>query len=96
MKQKKLWPLVVLLALLLPAPFLFNPQATFDQGSDDQLIGVIEKIDPQYTPWTDNLWEASGEIATLLFSLQAAIGTGIIGYFIGLSKGKKTGLDQLQ
>jgi len=38
-----------------------------------------------YKPWFSPLWEPpSGEIETLLFSLQAAIGAGIIGYIAGL------------
>ena len=30
----------------------------------------------------------SGEIESLLFALQAAIGAGFIGYFIGYTRGK--------
>ena len=36
-----------------------------------------------------SIWEPpSGEIESLLFALQAAIGAGFIGYFIGYTRGK--------
>ncbi|HCX63202.1 MAG TPA: energy-coupling factor ABC transporter substrate-binding protein, partial [Clostridiales bacterium] len=48
------------------------------------------EINPDYEPWFSPLIEpASGEIESLLFSLQAAIGAGVIGYFYGLVKGKR-------
>ncbi|NLN22191.1 MAG: cobalt ABC transporter substrate-binding protein CbiN, partial [Syntrophomonadaceae bacterium] len=35
-------------------------------------------------------WEPpSGEIESLLFALQAAIGAGFIGYYLGFVKGRK-------
>jgi len=40
-------------------------------------------------PWFESLWEPPrGEIESLLFVLQAAIGAGFIGYFIGYMRGK--------
>ena len=45
---------------------------------------MVGEIDPSYTPWFEPLIEpASGEIASLLFALQAAIGAGVIGYYLG-------------
>ena len=58
-------------------------------GADDAAEGVIEQIDPNYQPWFSPIWEPpSGEIESLLFALQAAIGAIIIGYFIGYYKAK--------
>lgn len=82
--------LVIILAVL---PLLFQKGAAFG-GSDDQAESAITKIDPSYQPWFSSIWEPpSGEIESLLFSLQAAIGAGFIGYFIGFyrGKGKKSG-----
>jgi cobalt/nickel transport protein len=65
-------------------------------GSDDQAEGVISDITGgSYQPWFHSIWEPpSGEIESLLFSLQAAIGSLIIGYFLGyyraLAKSKKS------
>jgi cobalt/nickel transport protein len=37
-----------------------------------------------YTPWYQSIYEPpSGEIESLLFALQAAVGSLIIGYFLG-------------
>jgi cobalt/nickel transport protein len=33
----------------------------------------------------------SGEIETFFFALQAAIGAGIVGYYLGFVKGRKAG-----
>ena len=43
-----------------------------------------------YEPWFNSIWEPpSGEIESLLFALQAAIGAIIIGYFLGYWRGQK-------
>ena len=47
---------------------------------------LIGSINPDYKPWFSSLIEpASGEIASLLFALQAALGAGVIGYWLGVS-----------
>jgi cobalt/nickel transport protein len=62
-------------------------------GSDalaEQKIGEI--TGGEYVPWFSPLWEPpSKEIESLLFSLQAAIGAIVIGYFVGYYKGRKEG-----
>ncbi len=83
--------LLLLLAVivLITSPLIFVKNAEFG-GADGQAEGVITEINPDYEPWFSPLLEpASGEIESLLFSLQAAIGAGIIGYFFGLVKGKR-------
>ena len=51
---------------------------------------MIGTIHPDYEPWAEPLWEPpSGEIESLLFSLQVAIGAGGIGYILGTFKGKQ-------
>ncbi|GAB4177380.1 MAG: energy-coupling factor ABC transporter substrate-binding protein [Geothermobacteraceae bacterium] len=53
-------------------------------GTDDQATAAITQLAPDYRPWAKPLWQPpSGEIESLLFSLQAALGAGIIGYVIG-------------
>jgi cobalt/nickel transport protein len=75
-----LFVLVVLIALL---PIVFLKEAEFE-GADDQAEDIIAEIDADYEPWFSNLWEPpSGEIESLLFALQAALGAGFIGYFFG-------------
>jgi len=58
-------------------------------GSDDQAEKVIGQIQPGYKPWFKPIFELpSQEVETLLFSVQAAAGAGVIGYAIGLYKGR--------
>ena len=61
-------------------------------GSDVQAIGVIQTLAPDYQPWFDSLFKPpSGEIESLLFALQAALGAGVIGYYAGYVRGKRAG-----
>lgn len=53
-------------------------------GADEQAEHLIKEIVPDFEPWFSPLWEPpSGEIETMIFSLQAAIGGLIIGYILG-------------
>lgn len=53
-------------------------------GTDDQASAAIAAAKPGFTPWAAPIWEPpSGEIESLLFSSQAALGALIIGYVIG-------------
>mgnify|MGYP003530189175 FL=1 len=55
-------------------------------GADGKAQQAIGQIAPDYQPWFAPLMEpASNEIASLLFALQAAIGAGVIGYWLGAS-----------
>lgn len=56
-------------------------------GADGEAEGVITEIAPDTEPWFSPIWEPpSGEIESLLFSVQVAIGAVFIGYFIGKYK----------
>lgn len=81
--------LIVALIILMTIPLLILKDAAFE-GADGQAEEAITDINPDYEPWFSPLIEpASGEIESLLFSLQAAIGAGFIGYFYGFVKGKR-------
>jgi cobalt/nickel transport protein len=78
---------------LLPLWIVERPEAGPDGkvaifgGADDQAKDLIGEINPEYQPWFESLIEpASGEIASMLFALQAAIGAGFIGYYIGVGR----------
>ena len=59
------------------------------EGADGNAAEQIEKTNPDYKPWFSNLYEPpSGEVESLLFALQAALGAGILGYAAGYLKGK--------
>lgn len=47
-------------------------------------------MNKDYEPWFESLWKPpSGEIESLLFASQAALGAGVIGYYIGKKKNAK-------
>ncbi|MCF2165941.1 MULTISPECIES: energy-coupling factor ABC transporter substrate-binding protein [Halobacterium] len=53
-------------------------------GTDGVANDTITTINPSYEPWFQSLWTPpSGEIESLLFSIQAAVGGIIIGYYLG-------------
>ncbi|QYZ78800.1 energy-coupling factor ABC transporter substrate-binding protein [Methanofollis formosanus] len=54
-------------------------------GTDGQAGDIInEMTGTEYEPWADPIYEpASGEIESLFFCLQAAIGALVIGFFFG-------------
>ena len=56
-------------------------------GADGQAEGVIRQIAPNYQPWAAPLMAPpSGEIESLLFALQAVLGAGFIGYYVGVRR----------
>ncbi len=81
--------LLFIVVAMFTLPLLFLKDAPFE-GSDGMAEEAITEIDPDYAPWFNSPIEpASGEIESLLFSLQAGIGAGFIGYFFGYVKGKR-------
>jgi len=67
-----------------PAPGPDGKDVEIFLGADDQAKDVIGNIAPGYRPWFKPLMEPpSGEIGSLLFALQAALGAGFLGYWYG-------------
>lgn len=61
-------------------------------GSDGEAESAITEIEPDYKPWFSPLYEPpSGEIESALFSLQAALGAGVLAYYFGLHRGRRQG-----
>ncbi|MBW4583576.1 MAG: energy-coupling factor ABC transporter substrate-binding protein [Tildeniella nuda ZEHNDER 1965/U140] len=84
-KQNWLLAIAVISLAVTPLIFIKGEYA----GSDAQAEGAINELSPGYTPWFNPFFEPpSDEIESLLFSSQAALGTGVIGYVIGLYKGR--------
>lgn len=81
--------LLTVVIILTAAP-LFVLQGAEFTGTDDQAKKVIGELNAGYQPWFSSLWEPPGkEIESLLFVLQAAVGAGFIGYYIGFARGKR-------
>ena len=57
-------------------------------GSDGQAMAAVATIQPDYQPWFGFVWEPPPEIASGLFALQAALGAGALGYYLGYKRGR--------
>ena len=80
--------LLGLAALIVAAPLILNPSASFT-GTDDAAGELVAAANPQYQRWSRPVWEPPGkEVESLLFALQAAIGAGVLGYVIGRRRGR--------
>ncbi|OEC88519.1 MULTISPECIES: energy-coupling factor ABC transporter substrate-binding protein [Methanobacterium] len=91
MVDKKPIILLILVAAIVIFPLAIYNGLGEDQGyfggADDQGSEAIEETG--YEPWAQPLWEPpSGEIESLLFATQAAIGAIIIGYVLGYYSGQ--------
>lgn len=82
------WLLVLGVVVLAIAPVLFV-QGEFG-GADGQAEEAIGELQPTYEPWFGAVFEPpSGEIESLLFVSQAALGAGVVGYVIGWYRGRR-------
>ncbi|WP_297980593.1 energy-coupling factor ABC transporter substrate-binding protein [uncultured Methanobrevibacter sp.] len=89
--------LFIIVVVLLVAPLAMYSGLGEDEGyfggSDDQ--GSDGVSETGYEPWFNSFWEPpSGEIESLLFAVQAAIGAGIIGYIFGYWRGENKKKDE--
>lgn len=83
--------LLIIVALLAIFPLLIINDSEFG-GADGKAEGIITEINPGYEPWATTLWEPpGGETESLLFALQAAIGAGFLGYYIGVKRTQAKG-----
>ena len=76
---------ITVILLLLVLAIIIIPQITQKGaefgGADGEAEAAIGEINPDYEPWFSSFYEpASGEIESLLFASQAALGAGIVGY----------------
>lgn len=81
--------LLIAIALAIVPLFMgFQGDEVFG-GADGEAQALITEIRPDYRPWFEPVWQPpSGEIASLLFVLQAALGAGFLGYYLGLRQGQ--------
>lgn len=83
-KNLLLLTLVVILAVI---PLFMITDSEFG-GADGAAEEMITEINPGYEPWFSSFWEPpGGETESLLFALQAALGAGVVGYYIGFRRG---------
>jgi cobalt/nickel transport protein len=84
--MRRNWILLLVAVAIAVLPLLIRGGAEF-AGSDGQAQELIDAAG--YQPWFEPLWTPpSKEIESLLFSLQAALGAGLLGYYVGLRRGR--------
>jgi cobalt/nickel transport protein len=70
------------------APVLIYQGHEF-KATDTRNQQAIAEVQPGYQPWFQPIIKPSGsEIETFLFATQAAIGSGVTCYILGLYKGR--------
>ncbi|WMJ22027.1 energy-coupling factor ABC transporter substrate-binding protein [Paludicola sp. MB14-C6] len=80
---KKNLILIIIAVVIAVVPLVIFKNAEF-AGADGLAEEAITKIDPNYKPWFEPIIELpSGEVESLLFCTQAAIGAGIMGFIFG-------------
>ncbi len=86
---KKNMILIFMVIMITIIPLVIVKNSEFG-GADGAAEEMITEIQPNYEPWFHSIWEPpGGETESLLFALQAALGTGVIAYYFGYQKGKK-------
>jgi cobalt/nickel transport protein len=80
------WLLLGIVVLLAVVPLFLHPESEFG-GADTAAKQAL--TDRGIEPWFEPLIEPPGtETESLLFALQAGVGAGVIGYFLGLKHGE--------
>ena len=75
--------LILLVVVIAAVPLWLLPNAEFG-GADGEAEEGVQEVDAGYQPWCGaTLDPASGEVESLLFALQAAIGAGVVGFVLG-------------
>lgn len=100
-KDKKLViSLLIVVMLLAITPIFVLKDAEFG-GSDDAGSVMIESIQEGYEPWftpvLENVigGELPGEVESLFFCLQTAIGVGVLAFYMGrMYERKKLGKEE--
>jgi len=91
MKHKKLKTALILLLLcvIIAVVPLLTLHADFG-GADSAAENTVSEVDPGYKPWAKNLVTLPGsETESLLFCLQAALGSGVLCFGFGWLAAKK-------
>lgn len=81
------WLLILTVVALAMMPLVFV-RGEYG-GADGEAEAAIGELQPNYEPWFNSPIELpSGEVESLLFVSQAAVGAGVVGYVVGLYKGR--------
>ncbi len=86
--------LIIAAIILVIASLLIGGQREGAEfaGADGQAMDTVTSINPNYQPWFSPIWQPpSGEVESLLFALQAALGAGVLCYYLGFKRGQAQG-----
>lgn len=84
LKTKALILVLIVLICIVPLWLVNSNGEEVFGGADSKAEEVVGEVAPNYEVWFEPLFEPpSGEIESLLFALQAALGAGVIGYYVG-------------
>lgn len=87
MRKRSVVILISILILIIVIPIVFLDNSKFE-GTDTVAEKLISETNTDYKPWTSSIFTPpSGEMESLIFAIQAAIGAGVIGYGIGYMSG---------
>jgi cobalt/nickel transport protein len=93
--KKSTWLMIAAVVALAVVPLFIHTPVEGEEaftGADGQAESLIGTIQPGYKAWFSPLFEPpSGEIESLLFSLQAALGAGVLGFYFGRACGRREG-----
>lgn len=81
--------LLLLCVIIAVFPLMKIKDSEFG-GADGAAEDAILEIDPDYQPWAESILEPpGGETESLLFCVQAAVGSGILCFGFGYLAAKK-------
>ena len=79
--------LIVIVCSLVVMPLVWSVPRDIGEpfvGTDSQAVALIATLVPDYQPWVKTLWSPPGkEVESFFFALQAALGAGMVGYYLG-------------
>lgn len=97
MKKRTISLLLVCFLVIIGSLVIGSKKGGEFGGADDQIEDTIKATNADYEPWFSSIWEPpSGEIESLLFAVQAAIGAGFIGFYIGKKSNVKANNGSVQ
>ncbi len=93
MKSKKILNLIlVIIAVMIAVMPLVIIRGSEFSGAEGKAAVAVNETSPGYKPWVESFWTPpGGETESLLFALQAAIGSGVVCLVIGYYKGRRDG-----
>lgn len=80
---------IAVVVLLIALPLWWRGETAPFSGADAAATELAASLRPGYKPWMESPFRPpSAEIESLLFSLQAALGAGVLGYVLGVARGR--------